>query len=353
MSLPQKVENVREINLDDIKPSNFVDTNKWSAILEKLKEVKYYIDEELRIIENNPNVPSSLVDLVNKEANVLVQFLYEVEDKRLNNDPIQAANFKRDLLINIENWCKKCVNIQTNTPNVFLTTFTVIIGFDNSLKLNLDKLENLEDEIKNLMNDKVNESEEMLNATRANSSTIEDILKELQKKTAEITVSDYANVFKIQAEKYNFESYIWLIIGVIISIIFVCLIVFGVYKNIPTEEIITSKGVELVKYNFGNLLIKVLVFAIQIFLISFSFKQFSINKHLSTINKHRQNGFNSFKLFVDSVSKDDNATRNSLMLQLSKAVYEQSTTGYISDKNSNINSSILEITKMISSNKTE
>jgi hypothetical protein len=68
---------------------------------------------------------------------------------------------------------------------------------------------------------------------------------------------------------------------------------------------------------------------------------------------YRQNGFNSYKLFIETVSKDDVETINNLMLQLAKAIYDQTITGYISDKNPNINSGIVEITKMISSNKTD
>ena len=94
-----------------------------------------------------------------------------------------------------------------------------------------------------------------------------------------------------------------------------------------------------------------MIFAVQIFVISFSFRQYSINKHLSTINKHRQNGLNSFKLFVESINKEDYESRNSLMLQLAKAIYKKTTTGYINDKNQGVNSGIIEITKMIGANK--
>ena len=46
-------------------------------------------------------------------------------------------------------------------------------------------------------------------------------------------------------------------------------------------------------------------------------------------------------------------TRNSLMLQLAKSIYEQTATGYIGDKGQNVNSGIVEITKMIGANKIE
>ena len=54
---------------------------------------------------------------------------------------------------------------------------------------------------------------------------------------------------------------------------------------------------------------------------------------------------------MESINKEDYESRNSLMLQLAKAIYEQTSTGYINDKNQGVNSGIIEITKMIGANK--
>ena len=136
-------------------------------------------------------------------------------------------------------------------------------------------------------------------------------------------------------------------IGFII-LFFTSLLFTNWYDKFPTETIyVDEAGNETVKYEISHILTKLLMFAVQIFIISFSFKQYSIRRHISTINKHRQNGLDSFKLFTDSINKEDTMTRNALMLQLAKAIYEQTNTGYISDQNQNINSSLIEITKMI------
>ena len=57
------------------------------------------------------------------------------------------------------------------------------------------------------------------------------------------------------------------------------------------------------------------------------------------------------KLFLESINKEDINTRNTLMLHLAKAIFEQTNTGFISDKNDAINAGIIEITKMIGSTK--
>jgi hypothetical protein len=87
--------------------------------------------------------------------------------------------------------------------------------------------------------------------------------------------------------------------------------------------------------------------SITIFFISFCFKQYSVNRHLSTINKHRANAFGSYKLF-EALAKDG-PEKNVLLHQLAKAIYEQTSTGFINDKGG-INPSVLEITKMFGEN---
>ena len=95
---------------------------------------------------------------------------------------------------------------------------------------------------------------------------------------------------------------------------------------------------------------KVLVIAVVIFLMSFSFKQYSINKHLQTLNTQRQKALNSYKLFTTSISKDDTNSHNALMIQVAKAIYEPQSTGFLNEKGQQVNSGLVEITKLIGQN---
>ncbi len=182
------------------------------------------------------------------------------------------------------------------------------------------------------------EKESILNSK----TSIDNILEEVRRKTSKIPISDYAAIFKVQATQNNRAAYIWLTVGIFMILTFVIYIFcFDIGRLLPSQTIgVTS-------YNIDNIVLKILLFSIYIFMISFSMKQFSINRHLATINKHRQNGFNSFILFSESINKEDSTLRHELILQLAKVVYEQSNTGYLGEKGSGINSSIVEITKMI------
>lgn len=165
-------------------------------------------------------------------------------------------------------------------------------------------------------------------------------------------MSDYAIVFKNEADKHDKLAEKWLQRGIYLSIFFVILIIaVATLKILPTEYY-TESGTFL-RYNFSNLITKAIAIAVIIFLMSFSFKQYSINKHLQTLNTHRQNALNSYQLFTKSIVGDDTNSRNALMIQVAKAIYEHSqSTGFLNEKGQSVNSGIVELTKIIGKNNT-
>ncbi|MDQ2178162.1 hypothetical protein [Marinifilum sp. D714] len=177
---------------------------------------------------------------------------------------------------------------------------------------------------------------------------IKTIHKELQNKTKKHITSDYAQIFGQVWEKHRSYSVLWLLLGVFIAFVFVISFFYGIYDHFPTENLRTSG--EFANYNIGNIITRVLIISIQIYIISFSFKQYTVNRHLQNLNRHRANAFESYKLFDAILDKKDTTNRNELMLQLAKAIYEQTSTGYLSEKGSNFNLSLTEITKMLGQN---
>jgi len=330
------LKNFRNIKIQEIEPGNFVDKDRWTESTTKLEELKSFIDEMLRIINSKQQIPENLKFKGNEFANIFLTLIKGITEET-KGQPEEIVRHKKQALNEIDGFYKVCIEKVNQRPEQlsFFETF-------NTLK-NIEKYnyENEQIEINNLKS-----------KISADKDSIDTILKELQKKSTSITMSDYAKVFGDESDTHYQNSWIWLLVGIGTSLLFFILLLFtDIYSQFPTEEVLADG--QTVKYNVSNLLIKLLIFAVQIFLISFSFKQYSISRHLKTINKHRQNGLDSFKLFVESISKDDRETRNSLMLQLAKSIYEQTATGYIGDKGQNVNSGIVEITKMIGANKIE
>ncbi len=348
------IENFRNIKIEQIEPASFVDKSRWGKAVAKFNELKIFIDEMLRIIKSNPQIPRTLVNYAMAYANSFLTFLKQISEET-EGLPVDAAKSKERLFQNFDKWYNQCIEKKNGKAEFidFYETFNTLKNLekknDNEL-IEITKIKEKAIADSNSLSTLLAESKKKV---KSDADSIKTIREEVQKKASEVTMSDYAEIFGKESEEHNNSSWIWLGAGIILVGLFMFLLFgTGLFEKFPTEEVLISQSgnVETVKYNISNIIIKVLIFAVQIFLISFSFKQFSIGRHLKTINKHRQNGLNSFKLFVETISKDDTETRNSLMLQLAKSIYEQTSTGYISDKNQSVNSGIVEITKMIGAN---
>jgi hypothetical protein len=192
---------------------------------------------------------------------------------------------------------------------------------------------------------------------------INNLYEELKAKSGEATVSDYAKIFENQSEKHSSFTFNWktrkfglsekwLLIGIFTTIIFFCLLLnFSNY--FPIEELTSINGIQKMTYNISNIFSRILIVSVLIYLINFSFKQYSINKHLATTNRHRQNALNSYQLFINSLKDDignSASIRQTLMIEVAKAIYGQENTGYINEKSGNNLKSptILDFSKIIS-----
>ncbi|MBN2880903.1 hypothetical protein JXM83_02515 [Candidatus Woesearchaeota archaeon] len=318
-----------ESNFDKIVPAGFVDGLKVKNAISKLKYLYVTYIKEMLEINDKVVLPPEIKDRVEWYADIISSFLRQIEREE-NGDETQITSIKLKLLNEIQEFYDSCYNIQDIKSNQMIVYYSIVksLAKTDFLKLN----------------------EANVNIIQENREKSEQILQELQKKVSEQSVSDYAGVFEVEAKNHKTHAWIWLGSGIILTILFVFSLYMNSIKNFFQTEVYNSKQ-EFLHYSYSNILAEILIIAILIFLISFSFKQFNINRHLFTLNKHRQNALNSYKLFANSIVGDDISSRNALMIQVAKAIYENSqSTGFLNEKGHNINSGIVEITKMIGKN---
>lgn len=166
----------------------------------------------------------------------------------------------------------------------------------------------------------------------------ENILETIKDNASKQHIINYAEIFHKEAIDNKVLSNYWLIAGITVTM-FLVPILFSLTKILPTEN---DDG-----YNVTNILIKGLIISVIIYFISLCFRQFNVNKHLYTLNKHRYNALNSYELFANGIN-DDLVTKNALMIQVAKSIYDTSNnTGYLTAKNQNFNPGIVEMTKII------
>lgn len=342
----------RDFDLDNIKPSGFVDSTTYKIAFAKLREVKIIVDK-LITIASEIYLPPEILGSIRAFNSDILEFIRRIEEEEKGN-PSDVALKKDNLIKEITEYHRDCFNIHRSESRKLLLYFSIAYTY----YLNDNKYLKEFSDLNTILTDKLNEiqtvkntllSNDDLNKVKLIKNEAETILNELKIKTSEQTVSDYAGVFKSNAENYKESASKWLYAGIGISIGFVIyLILTTTLGFLPTEVFDANQN--FVHYSYTNLATKILIIAVIIFLMSFSFKQYYINKHLHTLNLHRQNALNSYKLFTKSIVGNDTSSQNALMIQVAKAIYEAQSTGFLNEKGQNVNSGLVEITRLIGEN---
>jgi hypothetical protein len=332
--------------------------SQWDQCIQILKEVQPYLIEELDILNSYPNELKFLEPCVMARVEKYNEYLGNVINGHSFNELLNINTNTN----NIITWKNRFFHNSKGELGSEMIIYQLLINFGKSedlqlqfnkisgeIKKDLSKvLQNAEQIVNSAEQEiqrSVKSSQEIEDEVKRSRSSIETMYEEIKKIASFTSTSNYAKIFKDESDKYKKSSLWWILSGMFIFILFlVAVFVFNIFDKLPTEDIIDGSVV----YRISNVILKVVIIALIVFFISFSIRQYSINSHLSAINKHRQNAFNSYKLFIETISPEDSVNRHNLMLQLAKAIYEQTNTGYISDKgNNSVNGSIVEITKMI------
>ncbi len=320
-------------------PSILTESDKleFSNAVHGLFEVKHFLDK-VEAVNSTATIPTSLAS---NFQNIKDSFLGIYEDLKKDHskvDSVRAVN-------QIKSTYRRAIDFKNNffeisSSNYNLQTCVTIISLSGANSEGLQKqtfslIEQLEKEVQK-------------------ASTLN---KELEDKAAKSVVSNYANIFSTQENIHKGNATTWLttaILFTIATILFLCLSFKNDWFN-TTQLVNFTDGNKIESkfvYNIPNLITKVFVISILIYLLTFLFRQFAINKNLQTLNNYKKNALNSFTLFTESIGDKDNSSKNALMLQVAKAIYENTTTGYLSSKvQENPSSGILEITKLVGDTK--
>lgn len=255
-----------------------------------LDDLKRLLTEMIEIIEEEENIPQGLKNNVNTYVVNFNQFAQEIHSYQLEND--RDFRNRQTLINNIKNYYKSIYDSRQNNKDTshFLPTF-------NALKnLRKSNVENISSDFKKIKKE-----------YESAKSKYENLIDTVSSEAAKETLSDYAEIFSKQSERHSQikrwkigSAEIFFILGVILSVILICFLLssfLSVGVDVTTEQAIAI------------ILRKFLFLSFLAFSIKFCFKQFSINKHLSTQNQHRANALNSFKLFNAGLHPEDEFTK--------------------------------------------
>lgn len=277
----------------------------FTEIHEDIKEIHTRFLDALEMIISNDKIEQRLIAIVlEKIKEFYNSCIKPVKDYKLTKDDTPGFGTRNSIIQRCRNNIK---DLYYPGGNNFLLIYNTLAS---SQKIDLEK-----------------EKSEIQQAKEFSQGILKEIggiETEVRVKVSKHILSNYANIFLGQADKHSHKPFQksfrlggaaekWLLAGIVCLAAFIIFLVLSAYNF----EIIQDN-----KINYSLLTAKISIIVVLIYLITFSFKQFSINKHLYTLNKHRENTLNSYKLFIETIDKDDSQIRNTLMLEVAKAIFD-------------------------------
>ena len=138
-------------------------------------------------------------------------------------------------------------------------------------------------------------------------------------------ISSYEKVFANQVGQHKTGAWIWLGGTVILTFVF-----GGIFWWLLKD--LEPAGGQLSTI-LQNLFTKGFFLSLIYLLLNRSIKNYTAEKHLETINRHRQNALATFEAFVEAAG-ENRETRDAVLLAATDAIFDANQSGYLSVRTS-------------------
>ena len=140
---------------------------------------------------------------------------------------------------------------------------------------------------------------------------------------AKESVSKHEKIFDEQANNHHRAAFWWLIATVGLSVVFG----FVFYRLF---NVLRLGGTELVEV-LQNIFTKGFFLSLVYLVLNRSIKNYTAEKHLEVVNRHRQNALRTFNAF-HSAAGENQETRDAVLLAATNAIFDANQSGYLSTK---------------------
>lgn len=170
--------------------------------------------------------------------------------------------------------------------------------------------------------------EEAENNESARQKEFAELKNKLEDELAKETVSKHKTIFFEQAQRHQQSAWIWLTITVLLIGASLLGIISGkLFAVLKLAEFEGTGWTEVLQSMFG----KGFALSLIYFALSRSIKNYTAQKHLEVINRHRQNALETFDAFVKA-SGDNREARDAVLLAATNAIFDANQSGYLSSK---------------------
>ena len=311
---------LNEINLEELKRANLAGSGlSFESVHLDLSVVR----EMFHDILTSPR--EHLINLSHGEVQTVKGHLLEFYKKTQEIE---------DFDISVENPSETHANLLQEISN-FCSTVKQSLS-QTTTYLKSKQMERLEYQIKDTVtaaeknfNSEVNRAKEINEETEtkeAERQKVFDRLKvELENQLGKKLVSSYEKIFADQAEEHRKGAQFWLRGTVVLTIGFGLIFWWLITDLVPAG----SEAPMILQ----NLFTKGFFLSLIYLLLNRSIKSYAAEKHLQTVNRHRQNALATFNAFFETAGENQE-TRNAVLLAATDAIFDANQSGYLSAKTS-------------------
>ena len=237
----------------------------------------------------------------------LPQF-YEIAQK-IENFDISGDNPKdrhADLLKEISDFCSTAKSVLTPT-----------ITYLRSKQIDTSKAK-----FDAFFEDTENKWKEIDDKSGAKLQTLDDLILKQENQLAEISISEYEKVFANQAEKHQTGAKRWFYGTVCLVIVSIAIFVWAI------KDLGSATQLSII---VQNIFAKGFLVSVFYLLLNRSIKNYTAEKHLEVVNRHRQNALATFEAFADAAGKNRD-TRDHVLMAATDSIFDANQSGYLSVK---------------------
>ncbi|MDE0484318.1 MAG: hypothetical protein OXI67_17190 [Candidatus Poribacteria bacterium] len=257
-----------------------------------------------------------------------LQDFYDTYTKILNFDSQKTREEHHNLLVEVDSFCDQ-VRQQLRQIAAYLNS-------ERAAQVEVRLTKQIETQVNDFVSEPAEKLKEEIELSREqreeakkNETSREKEFTELKEKVNEELlkerVSKHKEIFAEQTQRHQRAAWIWLgVASVSIAGLGVGILSFGLLDVLDLADAELT-GVLQNIFKKGSLL------TLFYFALNRSLKNYTAQKHLEIVNRHRQNALETFDDFRDS-SKENPETHDAVLLAATNAIFDANQTGYLSTK---------------------
>ena len=197
------------------------------------------------------------------------------------------------------------------------STLMPIVSYLKSIQIEI-----FNTQFETLRDDAENKLTEINNDIASRQRVLDDLTRQTRSRLAETVIAPYAEVFDNEADKHQAGAKRWFWGTIGLAVLFAA-IFFWVWHAIKPSGDVASAILQ-------NFFIKGFLLSLFYMLINRSIRNYTAEKHLEIVNRHRQNALATFEAFAEA--SGDQETQDRVLLAATDAIFDANQSGYLSPK---------------------